>query len=132
MVDMDVFPMLMMMGGMIGHVAEPMLRWPAEDGGARAPQTVVMHPTSNQRHALRYDTTRFLAPDVNGVDLRDGPLGTPRPSQGNGLAFIVEAAMPAAAARVAELRQRYSLADVQVHRSTRGDVLFTSFLVAPS
>jgi hypothetical protein len=81
--------------------------------------------------SLHYETTRFLAPDVDGIDLGDGPIAPPPAPPGKGMAFIVQSTMPAASERLVELRQRYPSGLEEAHRSTRGDVLFTSYLVGP-
>lgn len=84
--------------------------------------------------SLAYETVRFLVPDLDGMDLRDAPL-THLPVPGasavgtKGAAFIVEAALPDFAPRLEELRHLYPDGRTELHRSTRGDLLFASYLV---
>ncbi len=87
--------------------------------------------------SLGYETVRFLVPDLDGVDLRDAPLTSPFLPVGSGIgtkgaAFIVEAALPDFAARLEQLRQAYPGGRAELHRSTRGDLLFASYLVDAS
>jgi Dolichyl-phosphate-mannose-protein mannosyltransferase len=83
--------------------------------------------------SVNYDTTRFLAPNPDAVDLHAAPLtDVPSPGVGKGMAFVVEAALPIAPLRLEELRRRYPGGQGEAHRNTRGDLLFTSYLVAPT
>jgi 4-amino-4-deoxy-L-arabinose transferase-like glycosyltransferase len=81
--------------------------------------------------SLGYDTTRFLVPDLDGTDLRDGPLPSSPPPSGKGMAFIVEGVMPDFSARLEQVQQRYPAGLAELHRSSRGDLLFASVLVDP-
>jgi 4-amino-4-deoxy-L-arabinose transferase-like glycosyltransferase len=81
--------------------------------------------------SLGYDTTRFLVPDLDGTDLGDGPLPLSPPKSGKGIAFIVESAMPDFSTRLEQVQQRYPAGFAELHRSSRGDVLFASVLVDP-
>lgn len=89
---------------------------------------------SNPDTSLGYETVRFLAPDLDGADLRDAPLTSPVLPGGSsigtkGAAFIVEAALPDFAPRLEQLQQVYPGGRAELHRSTRGDLLFASYLV---
>jgi 4-amino-4-deoxy-L-arabinose transferase-like glycosyltransferase len=80
--------------------------------------------------SINYETIRFLAPDLDAMDLHDSLLSNVRPpNNGKGMAFIVEAALPTAAQRLAELRERYPGGQETPHLTTRGNLLFTSYLV---
>jgi 4-amino-4-deoxy-L-arabinose transferase-like glycosyltransferase len=88
---------------------------------------------SRRETSLTYDSTRFLAPNPDAEDLHDQPLTTlRRPTNGKGMAFVVEAALPDAAGRLAELRARYPGGDEAAHRNTRGDLLFTTYELPPA
>jgi DNA-binding beta-propeller fold protein YncE/4-amino-4-deoxy-L-arabinose transferase-like glycosyltransferase len=59
--------------------------------------------------SLRYDTERFLIPNVDGVDVADSPLPLPldRIPAKKGVAFLVAYAEPKGAAQIAEIREAY-------------------------
>jgi hypothetical protein len=82
--------------------------------------------------SINYETTRFLAPNPDAMDLHDGPLGTVEPRSGKRIAFVVESAMPNAMQRLDEVRQRYPGGREEPHRNTRGDLLFVSYEVPRS
>ena len=59
--------------------------------------------------SLRYDTERFLIPNVDGVDVADSPLPLPldRIPAEKGVAFLIAYAEPKAAAELAEIQEAY-------------------------
>jgi hypothetical protein len=59
--------------------------------------------------SLRYDTERFLIPDVDGVDVAESPLPLPldRIPEKKGVAFLLAYAEPKAMAQLTEIREVY-------------------------
>lgn len=81
--------------------------------------------------SIRYETVRFLAPGLDGVDVADQPLRLPlrRVPQGKGLDFIIESEAPDAAARLARIREAYPHGHEKVHTTATGTRVFTSYVV---
>ena len=78
--------------------------------------------------SLSYDTSRFLVPDVDGEDLGDDPIRLIEPPDGKRLAFIVDAHMPQFDERMSQLRALYPDGQEELHYSTRGELLFATYL----
>jgi dolichyl-phosphate-mannose-protein mannosyltransferase len=81
--------------------------------------------------SLGYDTFRFLAPSVSGVDVRDKVLDLPLKEipDSRGIAFVIEAAFPDGGARLDALREAYPGGRLESYATPGGAPLFSAYLV---
>jgi 4-amino-4-deoxy-L-arabinose transferase-like glycosyltransferase len=82
---------------------------------------------------LRYETPRFLVPNVDAVDVRNASLPLPldRVPPDKGVAFLVENPAPDFAQRMQAIQQAYPHGREQVVSERPGSPVFTIYLVDP-
>lgn len=80
---------------------------------------------------FRYETPRFLIPNVDGIDVKNGPLQLPvaQVPETKGVAFIIDTEAQDAAARVAAIKAAYQGVREELHKDSRDLPQFYSILV---
>jgi hypothetical protein len=80
---------------------------------------------------LRYETLAYLAPNLDGVDLRGQPLPLPlaHVPATKGVVFVVTVEPPEVARRLDAIRSAYPGGQEQLHASANGRPMFVSYLV---
>lgn len=82
--------------------------------------------------SLRYETPRFFVPDVDGLDVGDGPLPLPVSPvpRGKGLDFLVDTGAADAEARLRAIRHAYPVGLAREHADRNGLSYLTSYVVS--
>jgi hypothetical protein len=93
-----------------------------------------LYTIGHEDFTLRYETPRFLVPNVEAVDVRDAPLPLPleRVPSSKGVAFVVENSAPDYAQRLDAIHQAYPVGRELVVNERPGSPLFTVYLVEPA
>jgi hypothetical protein len=81
--------------------------------------------------SVRYETERFLAPNTDGMDVRDQRLDLPvtPPPTGKGLAFLFDRGVPDVADQLGRVKQAYPNGREETRISSHGEPLLVAYLV---